>query len=92
MKQITITIPDDCELKQDGNTYTIVEREKKLTYNDVAKELFEDNQMVWYIDYYTNKRQLEKLLAINKLMNVAIHCKVHISIPCLHFVLIINLN
>lgn len=40
MKQITITVPDNCELKQDGHTYTIVEKKKNLTYNDVAKELF----------------------------------------------------
>ena len=40
MKNITITVPDNCELKQDGNTYTIVEKEKKLTYKDIAKELF----------------------------------------------------
>ena len=40
MKQITITIPDNCELKQDGNTYIIVEKEKKLTYEDIARSLF----------------------------------------------------
>lgn len=28
MKQITITVPDNYELKQNGNTYTIVEKEK----------------------------------------------------------------
>lgn len=90
MKQITITVPDNCELKQDGNTYTVIEKEKKLTYNDVAKELF--STQCYYIspdssitnakiltnpDYIkdatncTSKRQAEKLLAINKLMNVA---------------------
>ena len=46
MKQITITVPDNCELKQDGNTYTIVEKEKKLTYDDIAKELFGNNRFV----------------------------------------------
>lgn len=29
MKEITIKVPDNCELKQDGNTYTIVEKKKK---------------------------------------------------------------
>ena len=29
MKEITIKVPDNCELKQDGNTYTIIEKEKK---------------------------------------------------------------
>lgn len=88
MKQITITVPDNCELKQDGNTYTIVEKEKKLTYEDVAGELF--SKSYHYIDssgkihnehtddYHitepnncTSQKQAEKLLAINKLMNVA---------------------
>ena len=50
MKQITITVPDNCELKQDGNTYTIVEKEnKKLTYEDVAIELF-SNKQGWFIE------------------------------------------
>lgn len=40
MKQITIKVPDNCELKQDGNTYIIVEKEKKLTYKDIAEKLF----------------------------------------------------
>ena len=90
MKQITITVPDNCELKQDGNTYTVVEKEKKLTYEDIARELFE-NKTCFYIDttgeiviareldsdiveQFNNcksKKQAQKLLAINKLMNVA---------------------
>lgn len=90
MKQITITFPDNCELKQDGNTYTIVEKEKKLTYEYIAKELFA-NKPCFYVatngeigeatklnsyvaeqlNNSTSKKQAEKLLAINKLMNVA---------------------
>lgn len=88
MKQITIKIPDNYELKQDGNTYTIVEKEKRLTYEDIARELF--SKSYHYIDssgkihnehtddYHitepnncTSQKQAEKLLAINKLMNVA---------------------
>lgn len=88
MKQITITVPDNCELKQDGNTYTIVEKEKKLTYEYIARELF--NNCCCYItsagiirdeanipnnannsNNCVTRRQAEKLLAINKLMNVA---------------------
>ena len=49
MKQITITVPDNCELIQDGNTYTIVEKEK-VTYEDIARELFENNENVYYVD------------------------------------------
>ena len=89
MKQVMVTIPENCELKQDGNTYTIVEKEKKLTYEDVARKLF--SQKGFYIgnagtiesfkdtcydgiSYGNNcisQKQAEKLLAINKLMNVA---------------------
>lgn len=89
MKQITITVPDNCELKQDGNTYTVVERKKKLTYEDVARELFlkqcfyirTDGQIecvdglpsacVMDLTNCTSEKQAKKLLAINKLMNVA---------------------
>ena len=87
MKQITIKVPDNYELKQDGNTYTIVGKEKKLTYRGVAAKLFFDEDCTVYINsigkviaggtYYENSnnctsvKQAEKLLAINKLMNVA---------------------
>lgn len=62
MKQITINIPDNCELKQDGNTYTIVEKEKKLTYTNVAEKLFKYNSYYYtavdgnirYADYSNN--------------------------------------
>lgn len=85
MKQITITVPDNCELKQDGNTYTIVEKEK-LTYEDIAKELFKCDKAHYTCSSgiiqvstcasinpinCTSQKQAEKLLAINKLMNVA---------------------
>lgn len=115
MKEITIKVPDNCELKQDGNTYTIVEKEKKVTYNDIAKELF--NNCCYYIDFdgsivnvtslsntandlnnCVTKRQAEKLLAINELMNVAKYlngdwqpdwnsgeCKYYISIEYINY-------
>lgn len=49
MKQITITVPDNCELKVDGNKYTVVEKTKKLTYEDVTKALFE-GKVFFYIN------------------------------------------
>ena len=90
MKEIKITVPDNYELKQDGNNYTIVKKEKKVTYEDVVRELFY-NKSGCYItakgdicnnDWFssttykdatncTSPKQAEKLLAINKLMNVA---------------------
>ena len=89
MKEQIIQIPDTLEIKEikDGKII-LVEKEKKLTYEDIAEELF--SKPVFYIgangdiepagnlsNYVTNlnnctsKRQAEKLLAINKLMNVA---------------------
>lgn len=51
MKQITITVPDNRELKKDkdGNTYTIVEKEKKLAYEDVARKLFPEYNLYYFI-------------------------------------------
>lgn len=88
MKEIIIKVPDNCELKQDGNTYTIVEKEKKLTYDEIAKRLFRHKEIKYTTsegivgsffcedsfsksNNFTSERQAEKLLAINKLMNVA---------------------
>lgn len=86
MKNITITIPDNCELEKDGNTYTIVIKEQP-TYGDIARELFSHKDVFWItergsimssgcgrpldLNNCTSKKQAEKLLAINKLMNVA---------------------
>lgn len=85
MKEIKITVPDNCELKQDGNTYTIIEKENNLTYESVSKDLF--CKGYWYINSIghiskantvitnsnncTSEKQARKLLAINMLMNVA---------------------
>jgi len=89
MKEQIIRIPDTLEIKEikDGKII-LVEKEHKLTYEDIARELF--SKPTFYIgvcgdietadclsNYATNsnnctsKRQGEKLLAINKLMNVA---------------------
>ena len=84
-----ITFPDTLEVKEIKNGEIIlVEKEKKLTYADVAKNLF-DNNYTYYIqrltigqdmfteggycegNTFTSEKQAEKLLAINKLMNVA---------------------
>lgn len=91
MKEQIIQIPDTLEIKEikDGKII-LVEKEKKLTYEDIAKELFPDGKSHYYFDsgaqinttinrkfnctYKNNansRKQLEKLLAINMLMNVA---------------------
>ena len=91
MKEQVIQIPDTLEIKEikDGKII-LVEKEKKLTYEDVARKLFPkyshyyfisaggtiekslgNNNLVELSDNTTSKKQAEKLLAINKLMNVA---------------------
>lgn len=91
MKEQIIQIPDNLEVKEiKDNKIILVEKRKKLTYDDVARKLFPDNEIHYYIESgaqintivnrkfnYTcknnanSKKQLEKLLAINMLMNVA---------------------
>lgn len=91
MKEQIIQIPDTFEIKEikDGKII-LVEKEKKLTYEDIARKLFPDNKTHYYFNggaeintifnrefNYTcknnanSRKQLEKLLAINMLMNVA---------------------
>ena len=89
MKEQIIQIPDNFEIKEiKDNKIILVEKEKKLTYEDVAKKLF--SKPSFYMDSCgniesseslanyandsnncTSKKQAQKLLAINKLMNVA---------------------
>lgn len=91
MKEQIIQIPDTLEIKEikDGKII-LVEKEKKLTYENVAKKLFPYETFHYYIlsdgdinkiknspsnyklpNNALSKKQLEKLIAINKLMNVA---------------------
>lgn len=88
MKEQIIQLPDNFEVKEikDGKII-LVEKEKKLTYEDIAKSLFSKpaffigadgtiwakslNDCTTDLNNCTSKRQAEKLLAINKLMNVA---------------------
>ena len=44
---------------------------KPLTYEDVARELFGGKKIMTVECHFTSYKQAEKLLAINKLMNVA---------------------
>lgn len=88
VNDIVIEVPDGMEAYLEGNVVKFKPVEKKLTYDDIAKELF-DNKIIHHITdgriveslvlpntYYntnncTSNKQAEKLLAINKLMNVA---------------------
>lgn len=84
---LTIIPPEGMEAYQEGNEIKFRPIKKDLTYKDIAKELFNGkdvwrvgtynidkfkNTPNW--DFYTNctsEKQAQKLLAINKLMNVA---------------------
>lgn len=88
-KEMKIVPPEGYEIDKENSTFKCIKFKKNpLTYEDVAKELFESTTSYYitgtgkiakneYNCYYkdpntaTSKKQLEKLLAINKLMNVA---------------------
>lgn len=89
MKEQIIQLPNNFEVKEikDGKII-LVEKDKKLTYEDIAKELFADKKGFYITTHAieegniiecfakdsnncTSRKQAEKLLAINKLMNVA---------------------
>lgn len=72
MEEQVIQIPENFEVKEIKNGKIIlVEKYKNLTYEDVARELFSDNN-AYYANYKcASEKQAEKLLAINRLMNVA---------------------
>lgn len=86
-KNLTIIPPEGMEAYQEGNKIKFRPIEKQPTYEDVARELF-NNKDVWrleheninkyfktsnwyYLNNSTSEKQAQKLLAINKLMNVA---------------------
>lgn len=87
INEIKIDVPEGMEAYLEDNTIKFKPIKKKLTYDDIAKELFE-NKDVWRIEnliinkynrtgcwnYLTNcisEKQAQKLLAINQLINVA---------------------
>lgn len=88
-KEVKIQIPERYEIDKENSTFECIKfKLKKLTYKDVAKKLFTNNN-VYYNDEFgcvkstfliencitnpnnaTSAKQVEKLLAINKLINV----------------------
>lgn len=91
-KELKIQIPEGYEIDKENSTFECIKfKKKKLTYDDIAKELFHEKELS-YINQFgeintttslegeesfkclnncTSQTQAEKLLAINKLMNVA---------------------
>ena len=92
MEDLKITAPEGYEIDRENSTLDCIKfkkKKKELTYNDIAKELFERKE-VYYFDRQggiehnwsaggayaepnncPTEHQVEKLLAINKLLNVA---------------------
>lgn len=89
-KELKIQVPEGYEIDKDNSTFEYIKfKPKTLTYKDIAKELFLNNEMYFInnnskiiyagggsINYEksnncTSRKQAEKLLAINKLMNIA---------------------
>jgi len=79
-KELKITPPEGYVIDEENSTFECIKfKKKELTYNDIVEKLFYNNNY-YYTDKYgyveetntaTFKKQLEKLFAINKLMNVA---------------------
>lgn len=91
-KELKIQVPEGYEIDKENSTFECIKFKpikNKLTYEDVAEELFKDKRGFFtnkcgevcpalfneinYLDSNncTSEKQAEKLLAINKLMNVA---------------------
>lgn len=82
-KKLKIQVPEGYEIDKENSTFECIKFKpikKVMTYEDVARELFKDKNR--YITTFsclkggkdvtcTSSKQAEKLIAINKLMNVA---------------------
>lgn len=82
-KEVKIEVPKGYEIDKENSTFERIKFKpikKAMTYEDVARELFKDKNR--YITTFsclkgqkdvtcTSSKQAEKLIAINKLMNVA---------------------
>lgn len=89
IKDLKIIPPEGMEYYIENGEIRFREIKKNLTYNDIAKELFENNKTYytdafsnikrangaydnyWQANNCTSEKQVKKLLAINKLINVA---------------------
>lgn len=88
-KEIKIKVPEGYEVDKENSTFECIKfkpTKKKLTYEDVAKELFLKGMFITNVcgEIYkvssaspydknnaTTKKQLERLLALNQLLNIA---------------------
>lgn len=82
-KELKTQVPEGYEIDKENSTFECIKFKpikKHLTYEDVAKELFEGNDKYiyffphnkgWMNAVFTSQKQIEKLISINKLLNVA---------------------
>lgn len=82
-KEFKIQVPEGYEIDKENSTFECIKFKpikKVLSYEDVARELFRNKDGYicsfsylkdWECTTCTSQKQAEKLIAINKLMNVA---------------------
>lgn len=86
-KEVKIEVPKGYEIDKENSTFECIKFKpikKSMTYDDVINELFKGNDKYIYSFIYNNvgsdvactsSKQVEKILAINKLVNVAKYLK-----------------
>lgn len=80
-KEIKINVPKGYEIDKENSTFECIKLkpiEKELTYKDVAEELFSSSLFtldtigrIYYLCSPSSKKQLERLFALNQLLNIA---------------------
>ena len=66
-KEIKIQVPEGCEIDKENSTFELIRFKpikKFITYEDVCNKIFKKHNA-------TIKKQLERLLALNQLFNIA---------------------
>lgn len=79
-KEIKINVPEGYEIDKENSTFECIKfkPKKELTYEDVAEELFSSSMFtldtigrIYYLCSPSSKKQLERLFALNQLLNIA---------------------
>lgn len=73
-KSIDIIIPEGYEIDKQKSTFEkIIFKKKCMTYHDVTTEMFKDKTVYWNHPCMpiTSKKHIQKIHAMNQLMNVA---------------------
>lgn len=78
-KEIKINVPEGYEIDKENSTFECIKfkPKKELTYEDVAEELFSSSMFtldtigrIYYLYSPSSKKQLERLFALNQLLNI----------------------